>query len=489
MPTAVAISRSRRLQQFSESGGATLVANGAGTVLDLTSLTSLDGATGYGSLAIDAQAGGEINLSNLANDPSGSTSFSADAASSVIDLADLTNLASNAAYSSTLSATDSGQIELTTGTINLTNVNLSANSGGTVTGGTVHLLPGSSLSGDSTIQADVENAGVITPGDRGIGVLTIDGSLSQYADGTLNIQLAGTTAGTQYDQLAVTGAFDANGTIAVSLANGFTPQIGNQFSVVTYASQSGEYSTYTGLGYATGATFQTVYGTSSFNLVAATADIRVFPATGLFTSQAGDFATFTVELAVAPTANVTVNLSSSNTSVGTVSPATLTFTTADWNVPQTVTVTGVNDHQSGSVRYQVVFSPAVSSDSSYSGLTPASVSVTNLPSEVQNIKVTNLAVNPSTGLNQGSAVTVTWNDLNAGDLSATSAWDDQIVITNTTTGDTLATRIGACRSGRRWRSESECRTGRTVFLHAADRGGRHRQHSDHDHREHQPHSL
>ncbi len=194
------------LAQFSEPSGATLLANGAGTILDLTSLTSLDGATGYASLYIDAQAGGEVNLSKLASDPSGCTSFSADAASSVIDLADLTSLASNAEYNSTLSATNSGQIELTTGTINLTNVNLSANSSGTVTGGTVHLLPGSNLSGDSTIQADVENAGVITPGDNGIGVLTIDGSLSQYADGTLNVQLAGTTAGTQYDQLAVTGA-------------------------------------------------------------------------------------------------------------------------------------------------------------------------------------------------------------------------------------------------------------------------------------------
>ncbi|SVE43326.1 uncharacterized protein METZ01_LOCUS496180, partial [marine metagenome] len=39
--------------------------------------------------------------------------------------------------------------------------------------------------------------------------------------------------------------------------------------------------------------------------------------------------------------DVTVNLASSNTAEGTVSPATLTFTEDNWETPQTVTVTGV----------------------------------------------------------------------------------------------------------------------------------------------------
>ena len=44
-----------------------------------------------------------------------------------------------------------------------------------------------------------------------------------------------------------------------------------------------------------------------------------------------------------PTADVTIALSSSDTTEGTVLPASLTFTTANWNVAQTVTVTGVDD--------------------------------------------------------------------------------------------------------------------------------------------------
>ena len=58
---------------------------------------------------------------------------------------------------------------------------------------------------------------------------------------------------------------------------------------------------------------------------------------------AGHSATFTVVLTSQPTASVVIGLSSSDTPQGTVSPASLTFTTANWDTPRTVTVTGVDD--------------------------------------------------------------------------------------------------------------------------------------------------
>src|SRR5690606_15899595 len=73
-----------------------------------------------------------------------------------------------------------------------------------------------------------------------------------------------------------------------------------------------------------------------------TAGINVNPTTGLITSEAGGTDTFTVVLNSQPTANVTINLTSSDTTEGTPGAA-LTFTSANWNNPQTVTVTGVND--------------------------------------------------------------------------------------------------------------------------------------------------
>ena len=472
------------LSQFSQSNGATLLANGAGSVLDLSSLTSLAGATGYGSLNFEAQAGGTVNLSALSSYTGGCTRITADGTDSVVKLLSLPNFSSDAEYDSTLTASNGGKITLTTGTIALTQVDVDVTSAGTVTGGTLRLLPGSSLSGGATVQANVISAGTTNPGDNGIGVLKIDGSFTQYGDGVLNVQVGAPTSGGPYDQLAITGAAKFGGTFSVAPASGFTPQVGDQFPVITYATRSSEFSTYDGLSYAAGQTFQTDYNATDFTLVAATADVRVYPATGLFTSEAGDFASFTVVLATEPDASVTFNLSSSNTSAGTVSPSTLTFTTSDWNVPQTVTVTGLNDNQSGSTPYQVVFAPAVSTDTNYTGLAPTSVSLTNLPDEVQNIAVANLAVSPSTGLTQGSSLTVTWNDSNTGNLPAAAAWDDQVVITNTTTGDTLAMALVPVDPGVDGVLDPGASVARAVRVHAAHRLRRYRQPANLRYREH-----
>ena len=144
--------------------------------------------------------------------------------------------------------------------------------------------------------------------------------------------------------------------------------------------------------------FQTVYAASDLSLVGALAAIRVSPATGLVTSKAGAPTEFTVVLATKPSATVTLNLSSSNTSEGTVSPSSLTFTTSDWDVPQTVVVTGVNDNQPGSVPYPGRLRPGRRAPTRITaGLTAAPVSLTNLPGEVETLQVGNLAVSPPPG--------------------------------------------------------------------------------------------
>ena len=89
-------------------------------------------------------------------------------------------------------------------------------------------------------------------------------------------------------------------------------------------------------------------------------------------------ATFTVSLTAAPHADVTLSLSSSDTGEGTVSPTSLTFTSGNWNVDQTVTVTGVDDAAvDGDQSYEIQFGAAVSTDAAYDGLTPDPVSVVN----------------------------------------------------------------------------------------------------------------
>src|SRR5206468_192530 len=66
-----------------------------------------------------------------------------------------------------------------------------------------------------------------------------------------------------------------------------------------------------------------------------TAGVTVTPTSGLITTEAGGTATFTMVLTSQPTADVTIPLSSNDLSEGTVSPASVTFTAANWNVAQT----------------------------------------------------------------------------------------------------------------------------------------------------------
>src|SRR5205823_5342767 len=73
------------------------------------------------------------------------------------------------------------------------------------------------------------------------------------------------------------------------------------------------------------------------------AGITVAPTAGLVTTEAGGTATFTIVLNAHPSASVTIPISSSNTGEGTVSTASVIFIGTDWNTPQTITITGVND--------------------------------------------------------------------------------------------------------------------------------------------------
>jgi small nuclear ribonucleoprotein (snRNP)-like protein/putative NADH-flavin reductase len=104
----------------------------------------------------------------------------------------------------------------------------------------------------------------------------------------------------------------------------------------------------------------------------------ITPTSGLVTTEAGGIATFTVVLCTQPTADVTISLTSSDTTEGQVSPTSLTFTHDNYNIAQTVTVTGVNDDEvDGDIAYTIITGSATSVDSAYNGIDPPDVSVTN----------------------------------------------------------------------------------------------------------------
>ncbi len=58
-------------------------------------------------------------------------------------------------------------------------------------------------------------------------------------------------------------------------------------------------------------------------------------------------------------------------------PASLTFTNANWNTDQTVTVTGVSDLLAdGDVAYSIILGATASTDLIYNDVNPNDVSVT-----------------------------------------------------------------------------------------------------------------
>jgi hypothetical protein len=89
--------------------------------------------------------------------------------------------------------------------------------------------------GTGPVNGAVRNlGGRVEPGNE-IGRLNITGDFSNLDEGTLAIQLGGTTSVTQYDVLAMTRFAFLDGTLEVTLANGFVPSVGNMFTFITTA--------------------------------------------------------------------------------------------------------------------------------------------------------------------------------------------------------------------------------------------------------------
>lgn len=102
------------------------------------------------------------------------------------------------------------------------------------------------------------------------------------------------------------------------------------------------------------------------------------------TNENGTTDTFTVVLNSEPNSNVVINVSSGDLTEGTVDKSALTFTTANWDTAQTVTVTGLDDGLlDGSPSYDVTLSiNAALTDDAFDGAANQTVSVTNFDNEI-----------------------------------------------------------------------------------------------------------
>jgi hypothetical protein len=159
------------------------------------------------------------------------------------------------------SMTTSGTYTQTAGTTNL--------QGGTLNAGGLGLIlqNKASLLGPGTINGNVTSSGFVDAGSSGSpGQLTINGNYTQGGSGTLQVQLGGTAPGSGgYDQLVVNGNVALDGTLLVTLVNGFQPMSGETFQIITSNSESGTFATEQ---LPTGVSFQTAYSNSGVTLTA-----------------------------------------------------------------------------------------------------------------------------------------------------------------------------------------------------------------------------
>ncbi len=127
------------------------------------------------------------------------------------------------------------------------------------------------------------------------------------------------------------------------------------------------------------------------------AGITVTAANEISTSEDGGSASFSLRLTVEPNGGVIIGLRSSNPNEGILDDFSVSFSRLDWNQPKTIIVTGVDDgFVDGDIAYSIVFTPAISGDADYSGVTAPPVQLTNVDND--SISNAGFIVSPTSGL-------------------------------------------------------------------------------------------
>ncbi len=232
------------------SGAFKLTKTGAGDLtLGASANTFLGGLTiSQGALIVDFTAGlgpaavqndsavvingGTLRYTNATTSSSdASRGFRVGASGGTIDLVDAAKVLTLEAAiknldgeTGSLTKSGAGKLILSgnstyTGTTTVSAGSLVVN-GNISTSGLTTVASGATLGGSGSVGAlTVSGTGTIAPGNSP-GILTVNGDYSQ-SSGTLSLELNGTLAGTDYDQLSVTGTVNLGGLLSVSV--GYAP--------------------------------------------------------------------------------------------------------------------------------------------------------------------------------------------------------------------------------------------------------------------------
>ena len=220
------------------SSGNVLV-DGSDAVLNLTgSLTALSIGTTVGGPSGQAivSNGGVVNALSGDTRLNDTGTITVDGgtlnAENIIFNGGTLNLVGSAVNAETIDLSGGGTFNMTAGelTVDIIIGNFQSDGGSVEVG---------SVSGDL-----INDGGTVAPGD-GPGIMTVNGNYTQTATGALEIEIGGTTAGSEYDLLKSTGIANLDGTLTVALI-GSIPSYSDDFRIMTFASSTGDFATVEG---------------------------------------------------------------------------------------------------------------------------------------------------------------------------------------------------------------------------------------------------
>ena len=205
-----------------------VIGNGGGSTGEASVVGALSLWSAGGGLAVGLYGTGHLNIKAGGQVADGTGDMGADVGSAGTAIVD----GAGSIWSNSLNLSVG---ELGTGNLTVTN-------GGTVTVGSQMFVGAlGEVHGDGNISGNVSNSGLVSPGNT-LGPLHITGDYTQTSAGKLIIELGGITAGSQYDQLLVSGTIELDGTLQVSLV-GFSPVAGNSFHILDFTSRTGTFAT------------------------------------------------------------------------------------------------------------------------------------------------------------------------------------------------------------------------------------------------------
>ena len=125
--------------------------------------------------------------------------------------------------------------------------------------------------GTISVSSDFDNSGTV---NLASGTLTVSGDYTQESNGALDIGIGGTTAGSQFGQLNVSGQASLDGALNLGLLNGYMPAIGDSYEIMNFGSVTGSFAVETGVYIGSFEGFDPTYGSSGLDLIVASMDFE-----------------------------------------------------------------------------------------------------------------------------------------------------------------------------------------------------------------------